>query len=228
MTAESHKIGAHPASHFLGCANLTIAQLVDCHGICVPGVLLHAHLGRCPLEHTKGLHDWLRHALTRTTNLEVLQGPLRLGTPVPAPCVHVLGGSGCPSASQGDWIRTGSTLLAAPACCRGCTPQKQTATATQQHSAKTQLYLSAGTSNEPIVSFSTLTLVDRALAPTQHNQHKVWPMPGRTTCWQNSPTCLREGRQQAVHGQRMPCKQHRGLHVLLCPSGAAVAAVAVP
>jgi hypothetical protein len=50
------------------------------------GVLLHAYLSCCSLEHTEGLHYWLRHALTRSTDLEVLQGPLRLCAPVPTVC----------------------------------------------------------------------------------------------------------------------------------------------
>lgn len=65
-----------------------------------------AHLCCCALEHTKRLDDRLRHALTCATNLEVLEGTLRLCAPVPA-FGWLVGGCGLAHAriiAKEEWI----------------------------------------------------------------------------------------------------------------------------
>lgn len=124
------------------------------------------HLGSSTLEHAKGAHHRLRHALSGAANLEVLDGPLRLRAPQPAGEEQRGDGQGARSAvgERQQWRRPcASTLQGSTAwqlvrrhhmppmqlaegrgCGHGCVHPAGAAAA----------HLSSGTSRGPKVSYS--------------------------------------------------------------------------
>ena len=62
--------------------------IADCLPGTGSGALCAAHPGGGPLLDAKGADDRLRHPLSGSADLEILQRPLRLGAPVPATIQH--------------------------------------------------------------------------------------------------------------------------------------------